>query len=315
MKALLPLVLLAPIQEARWELHPREALIGEPVRATLLVRTEGAVQAGLEDVELSLGYEWFVLDDGRASTTQAPGEGVSSRTWTVMCLEPGALFWPEVTVPLEGGEVDSILAAPLELEVAPELGQGEDSARPLPGFHAVEERVGPLRAWHALLLAAGVLLLWMFRRLTAKRTVQSATESAPRVESLAPPDTSSPEATVEFAWSLAAALRAAALHTASLHAASLHSAPLRNAAGDLRESLAPGLSDEELAEKLASEALDEDASELLDLLDACTRIKLGGERPTRFAMEELLDRSRVLAGRLARQADGIESATPEEVLR
>ena len=92
MKALLPLVLLAPIQEARWELHPREALIGEPVRATLLVRTEGAVQAGLEDVELSLGYEWFVLDDGRASTTQAPGEGVSSRTWTVMCRTRCALL-------------------------------------------------------------------------------------------------------------------------------------------------------------------------------------------------------------------------------
>lgn len=295
MKALLPLMLLAPIQEARWELTPREALIGESVRATLLVRTEGAVRAGLEDVQLDLGYEWFVLDDGGASTTQVTTGGVSSRTWTVMCLEPGVLPWPEVTIPLEGGEVESILASPAELEVSPELGQGEDSARPLPGFHGVEERVGPLRAWHALLFAAGAGLLWMFRRLSRKRTVQSAKEGVPRVEALAPPDAGSPEATVEFAWSLAAALRAAA--------------------GDLREGLSPGLSDEELAGELANEALDEDVVELLELLEACTRIKLGGERPTRFATEELLDRSRALAARLARQADRIESATPDEVLR
>ena len=275
---------------ARWEVLPSELAIGQPARARLVVEHVPAQRPDLGALELALDDSWLVLDPGAPVTVAGPaGRATSERTWTFFSLEPGAREWPALRVPLAGGQ--ELEVAPVSLAVSGELAQGEDAPRPMPGFHAIDERAGPLRPAHWLVVALALTLLaagFVARRRRGRRAGSAPPAPGPleRLAGLRPADWTAAGAASDYAFGLSGLL---------------HEVAARGV-----EGLARGASDEELVawlrERGGRSAGDLDA--LAALFERCAAIKYGGERPTRFALDDLARGGEELLARLAAEPGG-----------
>lgn len=279
---------LGVAQDARWDIAPGSVTVGQPVTAALVVEHDADTRPELGEVALDLDDSWVVLGDG-GPAAPLPGRTRSTRVWSVMSLEAGTRAWPAATVVFADGR--AVIAPGSSLDVAAELAPDEDAPRPLPGFHPIPERAGPLRPPHLLIGLVGGLLVaagwwWTTRRAGAARAAEDEDELA-RLAGLAPADWDAPGAAREYAWGLATILRSAA----------------RRGLAEDRE----GLTDEELVAALRREGRGAaPVDELEALLAECARIKYAGERPTRFALEDLGRRAEAWLG--AARASGEEAA-------
>lgn len=254
---------------------PAKVVIGQPVRWTLTVEHQPDTVPSLAAESLGQDVAW-VLVDGPTRTGQSPTMGRLTTTfeWTSFCLEAGELTPAPVHVSFEGhGDVE-VPVGPLDVQG--ELAADEDAPRPMAGFHDVKETRAVVRPWHvaALLLVGGLGAVWW----TARRR-RSQVGPPPRAplerfrELVSDGPASEPGALRERAFTLSALLREAA----------------DRSAGEARS----GLTDEEwLADTGERRAVDAATLERLhELFTRLSEVKYGASVPSRFAMEELLEKS------------------------
>lgn len=268
--------------QASLVLEPSEVAIGEPFELSLSVvhaqRDPLLVpEAGFLPAESAAS--WLQLDSPRLWTERLPESSLARTTIRIalMMIEPGEheLWLSELHT--QSGELIELPAA--QLSVRAELAEGEDQARPLPDFHAppsADWPVGPLPVFGALALCALALWLWRRRR--------GAPAHAP--QELAPLE-------------LLGRLKAARQDDAeSVHALCFEIARLLRAAVD--RHLGRERPAQEDGEWLAGVERELPSSELFEevraILRECEVVKFAGETPTRFAIDERLERlERVLA--------------------
>ena len=265
-----------PEHSVHWSVEPVEVVIGEPSRWTLVVEHPSDERPDLAGVELGLDDSWVVVD-APPVRRRATDEGTlrSERVWTVLSLEPGERAAGAVDLHFQGGRVASV--PPLTLNVAPELAEGEDAPRPLPGLHDVPERAGPLRPRHlglVLVVLAVVLAgsVWM-RRARRRRPGGREPTDRERLAALDRSVASDPARVRELAYGLSDVLRVAAARGV--------------------DGAGPGMDDGELVALLrrAGHRPAAAVDELEDLLATLGAMKYGGERPTRFAIDAAFERA------------------------
>lgn len=275
----------APEALAHWELPVKQAAVGEPVQARLVVEHAAGAR-----VELSSPVEdgSWVLFDRTAPWTESAGPGRARTAWEFRwaSLEAGSRSLPAAT-PTLGGQALEVEGA--TLFVAAVLGEGEDAPRPLrdaPPLPAETE--GPL-TW----IAAGVLLLlgvllgaWILRR---RRAAPPATASPPsaRLSVLEAADLAQPADVQSAHYAMTRLLRESADLGAGVDRSALTDEEwAARAEGEFR---AAGLSEGERAT-------------LQELLLRAAAVKYGPERPTHWATRESLARARALALRFEARA-------------
>ena len=237
-----------------------EVQIGEPIQCTVDL-------SGVEDVTLSPaevfnpGFSWVLLE---APMIERLDGAKATLSWSLFALEADAGELP--TPPLSlAGEPVTLLAPSVTVLAA--LAEGEDEPRAARGFHPLEldsESSSP-GAWPLLVVSSVLALfaLYWLRRRPSKELIPVLSLSA-RLEEL--------RSEVDG--------DAAAL--ANVHRELAHL--LRTAYGDSSH----GWSDEEWVER--AELSEEQRADLRVVLSTCAEVKYGGARPTRFAVEETLDR-------------------------
>lgn len=242
--------------------------IGEPVVCSVEVGALGGARPTLDGVALDPGVAWVLLDP---PTLHSGVEGAATWTWTVMALEPNPGALPVPVIAHEGAPVT--LVAP-RISVAAALDEGEDAPRPARGFHipSVESERALVSAWWVALFVL-VLVGWAAWMMKRRRSPVAAVDPGPveRLTALgSAPDLAGPEL---VAW----------------HAELTRI--LRSAHSDDRA----GWSDAEWIERAALDP--QQRAELRELLAVCAAVKYGGARPTRFAVEETMERARLLITR------------------
>ena len=268
------LILLAASAELPVLVSSAEVQIGEPIVCSVeLVLMEGAPFT-LADEVMEPGRAWIVLEQPKIR--QVPG-GARTLTWRVLALEPEP--GPLPTPTLVGAGAALGLVAPA-ITVAPALLEGEDAPRPARGFHLPPVRaelVSTRKWWIVALLGAALLGALWWRRARRRRPELIAEPSLnERLESLGAGVAGEGPLLIAWHGELTRILRAA--HSED-HA---------------------GWSDEEWIERAALD--DEQREELRELLAVCAAVKYAGSRPTRFAVEETLERARALVSRAAEVA-------------
>lgn len=263
---------------------PAKIVIGQPVRWTLTVEHEPGTTPSLSEEALGQDLAWVLLD-GPTRTSQSPTMGRLTTTfeWTSFCLEAGELAPAPLTVAFEGQEAVEVPVG--TIVVQGELAADEDAPRPMAGFHDVDETRAVVRPWHVgvLLLGGGVAAWWWVRRRRRSR--------------IAPP----PKAPLERFHELVAG-EAAHEPGALRERAFAISALLREAADCSTGEAHSGLTDEEwLADARARGSIDAGTlAQLEELFARLGAVKYGASVPSRFAMEELVEKSETAVRALAR---------------
>jgi hypothetical protein len=239
--------------------------IGEPIHCTVdLSLVDGSVPV-LDEQSYDPGSSWAVLSD---PVVERCVEGKATLSWSLFALEPMAGALPTPLISSSGEAID--LVAP-SVTVAAALVEGEDEPRPARGFYVseLESEASGLGPWPLIVggLAVLAFALWRSRR------------------------KSTPAAELELCFSarldrLRAGVDGDASSVSALHSELTHL--LRAAYGD--ES--SGWSDEEWVER--ADLSDGERAELRGVFSACAEVKYGGARPTRFAVEETLERAQAL---------------------
>jgi hypothetical protein len=271
--------------------QPEAVEIGEPFTLALDVLAEPAQRVLVDPAEEGLddfGLGFALLEPRRVVRLDAgdgSGRVLTQARWRLIALEPGRheLPTPGADVLLEGSalRVEPRLAA---IEVAGELAEGEDAARPLVGFR--EPPLPAPRRWRGV--AAGLAGLLGLATVGAAlalalRGRRSAPVAAPRTpaQRLAALDPADDAVRVELHHELARCVRES----------------LDRAAG---VALA-GRTDEEWAARHAE--LGRLSGPLLErarvLLAACAEVKYAGVAATRFAAAERLEEARALCAEAA----------------
>lgn len=242
-----------------------EVQIGEAVQCTVdLSGFEGAELVLAEEV-FDPGSSWFVVTD---PVIERSSGGRAVLSWSLFALEPEAGALPVPLLSLSGEAVG--LLAP-SLVVSGALAEGEDAPRPARGFHSPEmdsEASGGGPWWLFIGgLAVIAFVLWSLRRRPGKlaEPEQSLSSRLDQLRSEVDGD----------------ALMVAALHSEVTHL-------LRVAYGDDSS----GWSDEEWVER--AELSESQRADLRGVFSSCAEVKYGGARPTRFAVEETLQRAQAL---------------------
>ena len=236
-----------------------EVQIGEPIQCTVDL-------SGIEGVALSSeetftpGLSWVLLE---APMIGQMDGAKATLSWSLFALDAdaGALPIPSLSV---AGEPLTLLAPRVTVSAA--LAEGEDEPRAARGFHTPEpDSISSSSAVWPLLVAAALVLfgLWRLRRRPSAELTPELSLGARLSELRSEADGD-----------------AAAL--ASLHRELAHL--LRTAYGDSSQ----GWSDEEWVER--AELSEEQRTDLRGILSVCAEVKYGGVRPTRFAVEETIDR-------------------------
>lgn len=246
-----------------------EVQIGEPVVCTVDLSLVEGSGLKLSEEALEPGRGWIILEPPTLRRAQA---GAQTLTWTLFALEsdPGALPTPAL---LQEGRALA-LEAP-SITIAPALKEGEDAPRSARGFHVPPpaQVLGTSKMWLYVLVGASILalLVWVSRRRSRPRPAKelSLTE---RLASLGEAVDGDAPQVVAWHGELTRILRAAY--------------------SDDHE----GWSDEEWIER--AELSDAQREELRGLFAACAAVKYGGARPTRFAVEDTLERARELIARV-----------------
>ena len=242
-----------------------EAQIGEPIQCTVDLSELEGVALSFEDEVFNPGSSWVLLE---APMIERAGAGQVTLSWSLFALDAEA---GELPVPLVSavGEPVSLLAPSVMVLAA--LADGEDEPRAARGFHspALESSSSSSEIWLLItgIVALVLFALWRLRREPTKELVSELSLSArlKQLRSEADGDT--------------AVL--AGVHRELAHL-------LRTAYGDNSE----GWSDEEWVEM--AELSEEQRVSLRGILSACSEVKYGGARPTRFAVEETIDRASAL---------------------
>ncbi len=261
-------------------LEPAEVQVGEPVCVSVDIDHPVAAGPLKESLDLHLDDQWVLLAGPSIEVGVVEGGHRTQVIWSVMALEAGTQKIAGLEVAMRGGGSQSLRGA--ELRVVSSLAPEEDAPRPLPDLRGSPERLGPLRASHWGLLALGALVggaLWSVIRGRRSRVDgmpplnprQRFIELRQRIQD--PSGTSSLPG--EWSGDLAGTLRLAVEQGSSL--------------GSHRSTA--GLSDEEWLAVLSEGGGRSLAESLEPVLSACARIRFGAERPTRFAVDELLQAS------------------------
>jgi len=279
---------------------PSEVHIGEPFTLqvdvlhdedTRVLLDPPRVLSADELGDIELGDRWVLLED--RSVVSLPIEGEPGRIltrarWRLLGLEPGAHELLAIGADtIRSGASARLEAAPVILNVLPELAEGEDEARALLGFREDAPVIaGPLDPLFGL--ARGALLagiaLWLGLAVFAiglalvlrKRGRRAARDEPTALERLAAIDPADPEGAREGYFRLSRVVRE----------------ELDQRAGGSLE----GLTDEEwIARRREGNVLP--AAQLeraAKLLRACEEVKYGAGMPTRWAVEEALAEAREL---------------------
>ena len=240
-----------------------EVQIGEAVHCTVDLSDLKGAEPVIAEEAFDPGSSWVVVTPPVIERT-AGGRAVLS--WSLFALEPEAGALPVPLLTLSGESID--LVAPV-IDVAGALAEGEDAPRPARGFHSpdMDSEASGDGPW--LLIAGGlaVLAFWSLRRRPAKQTELELSFSSQLEQLRSEMDGD--------------ALRVAALHRELTHL-------LRAAYGDDSS----GWSDEEWIER--AELSESQRADLRGVFSSCAEVKYGGARPTRFAVEETLQRAQAL---------------------
>ena len=239
--------------------------IGQPILCEVSL---DALEGGSEALSLGRfepGLSWFVADE---PALHRSSDGARTLSWTVLALEPDAGPLPVPSLESDGAPI--ALVAP-SVSVVAALGGGEDAPRPARGFYIPELARADASQLPLFLggVAALCLALIMWRVLRRSGPLMPEPESlAERFAKLERPIDGDDPRVGDWHGELAQILRVA------------H--------GDEQS----GWSDEEWVERaeLSAELRDE----LRALFDVCAAVRYGGARPTRFAVEETLERARTL---------------------
>jgi hypothetical protein len=292
---LLALCLL--LQDPTLTISPPQGAIGQPLEVVLELdhaRGAGLARGG---PEWELDGSWVVLE-GPEVTAVAGSGGLHTRVrWSVMSLESGERALPGLNLVLADGAALTVNG--VALAIGADLGEEEDAPRPMPVLQGVVERAGPVRLEHlgwgilALVLAM-VGGLWLRKRRGLASTAHVQGEWA-RFMALREVATQAGKGSAN---------RQGGVQDVSAELASL----LRSAAQHRVAVLRPGQADGEWLARMRGEGETALADELTPLLHTCEQIRFGGLRPTRFALEELLQSSEEVLSHLAPDAPGIEEA-------
>ncbi len=242
-----------------------EVQIGEAVHCTVdLSDLKGAEPVMAEEV-FDPGSAWVVVND---PVIERAAGGRAVLSWSLFALEPEAGALPVPLLTLSGESID--LVAP-SIDVAGALAEGEDAPRPARGFYSpdMDSEASGGGPWPLIVggLAVLALMLWRARRRPVKQA-ESQLSLSSRLDQL--------RADVD-----GDALRVAALHSELTYL-------LRAAYGDDSS----GWSDEEWVER--AELSESQRADLRGVFSSCAEVKYGGARPTRFAVEETLQRAQAL---------------------
>jgi hypothetical protein len=277
--------------------QPSEGAIGQPLEVVL--ELDHALGAGLlkGGPALALDASWIVLEGPEVIALPGSGGTHTRVRWSVISLESGARSLPGLNLVLADGASLTVEGAALSIDA--ELGAEEDSPRPLPTPQGVAERAGPLRLAHVGWMLCALLLAVAWGFWLRKRKGQAS------------------EAHAQGEWARFIVLREFAT-TAGKGAAHESgraqdvsaelAALLRSAAQHRVGALRPGQADGEWLELMRNEGEVALADELTPLLDKCEQIRFGGLRPTRFALDELLQSSADVLAHLAPDAPSPEEA-------
>lgn len=239
--------------------------IGQPIRCEVsLDALEGGSEA-LSVGRFEPGLAWFVADE---PALHRSSDGARTLSWTVLALEPDPGPLPVPSLESDGAPI--ALVAP-SVAVAAALEPSEDAPRPARGFYIPEWARAEASKLPLFLGGVAALSLALIIWITLRRRVSLMPEPESLAERFAkldqPIDGDDPRVG-DWHGELAQILRVA------------H--------GDEQS----GWSDEEWVERaeLSAELRDE----LRALFDVCAAVRYGGARPTRFAVEETLERARAL---------------------
>ena len=268
---------------ARWRVEPARVAIGQPCTWRLELDHAAQRRPLVAEVDLELDRSWLVVEGPRRVTRDAgQGRALTELRWTVLSLEPGERALPALEVFLDDGT--GLAPNPAALVVEGELAQGEDGPRPMPGFHALQERTSPVRPRHLLWTLAALLAGaagWV--ALTRSRRDRDGPEPSPleRFGRLDRDPGQDPEA-----------LRPLMVELSRL---------LRRAGEERLDAPRPAATDEEWIATLR--AAGRHPARLVDdlevLLADCAAVKFAGARPTRFAVQDTLERAETTLRALA----------------
>lgn len=267
---------------------PTEVEIGQPVTWTLIVEhpLEGSVRVSRDELEspfaaLEDGRQLWVELADRRRTIGPIGEARRRTTfeWTVCALDSGeqSLEGLRVDVDLPERLVSRAVEGAMLL-VRSELGDGEDTPRPMAGFRPPPPGVDArTRRWllpALVLFAVGVLAIVVRRRRKAPVVLPERDGPLDELDALAESLTDEPGAAAELGYDLSHLLR-------------------RTADETLGERQSP-LTDLEWAARIEDdERLPATLrGPLARLLRDLEPLKYAGSNPTRFALKDLVERAR-----------------------
>jgi hypothetical protein len=261
----------APDVVARASVTPATVEVGEPFELVLELEHPGGAALPATDELLDLDDAWVVLGGSRApGEPLAAGRSRTRFTFQVAALEPGARSLPGLPFGV----------APPALDVRGVLAEGEDAPRPLrdlrppPPAPAAATSPVPWLAGVAALLAFGGLAWWRARRRSVPAPAPGPLERF---------------AALERAADAAARERCLELARLVREATDAHAGRPR-----------AGLSDEEWLAALGEHGVPapDVRAQLGDVLERCARVKFGGERPTEWALNELVGSARTALDRV-----------------
>ena len=262
------LLILAASAELPVAVSSAEVQIGEPVVCTVDLGAIEGSRPALSEEAMGPGRGWIILEPPTIRRAQGGGQTLS---WTLFALEPDPGVLPTPALLHEGAQL--ALVAPT-ITIAAALAEGEDAPRSARGFHvppAMADLSSSKMRLLALLVVAGLgLSAWVVMRRRRSQPVAEPSLSE-RLASLGEGVEGDGPLVVAWHGELTRILRAA---YSDDHA---------------------GWSDEEWVERAA--LTEAQRVELRGILASCAAVKYGGARPTRFAVEETLERARVLISR------------------
>ncbi|MFT5049722.1 MAG: hypothetical protein ACI8QZ_001115 [Chlamydiales bacterium] len=276
-----------------WGPAQSEAEIGQPVEWTLEIVHARRARPEIisEQLEEQLDRTWVFLSGPVIQTWPVDGaseEEHSTFTWSLMALESGERSAPSLLLQADSGEQLEVLSE--TLLVSPALIDGEDVPRPFAEFHDIEGgAVGSLTTLFGILIGLAVLCI-VAVVLLVRRARRRAVADLP-------------------AFPIAPRAAFDALRAGRADDADGVQRLAFELTGILQRALAggePGCTDQEWFDALrAGSRLAPDVLVRVEaLVSTCEQIKYGGQVPTRFAIDELLDN----ADKILKDVDRVQAA-------